>query len=279
MLNELLVAERGAREAGLEMTERHPDLKDVRRVPTLIVRLDVGGQVVSMQPLPPEVRPWALRDGQHNSFPFIQKAPLAPAALPPQDDELRGIALDKKAESGARRAALLELIGRGHFGAAASLEWPGGGLVKRLQERRRQLRSLEGTPGAVVLEAIDRFLRAVEPLQGGDPQRLLQGVADRLVSELRHSAQDDWLEVSVALLIGELQKAKDKWESSGALLFEAAQAELPIVHQEVVRQVSQALRHAEGPGAETPAVATCGLTGLQSRLLSGSFPQPNLPVL
>src|SRR6202047_2003669 len=105
MLNELLSAERGAREAHVEVTERHPDLKDVRRVPTLVVRLGMDGQVVSMQPLPPEVMPWALRDGQHNSFPFVQKAPLALAALP-QEAELRARALERKAEGDARRAAL-----------------------------------------------------------------------------------------------------------------------------------------------------------------------------
>jgi hypothetical protein len=278
MLNELLIAERGAREAGIEMTERHPDLKDTRRVPTLIVRLGADGQVASIQPLPAEVKPWALRDGQHNSFPFVQKAPLALAALP-EDDELRGKALDKKAETSARRAALLDLIANRQVEPVAFSEWPGGGLVKRLQERRRQLRSLEGTPGAVVLETIDRFLCAVDPLQGGGPHGLLQGVSDRLVSELQHSAQDGWLYVAVALLIGEFQKATSTWESSGALLFDAAGAELPIVDQRTVHEVSQALRHAESAGAESRGVATCGLTGLPRRLLSGSFPQPNLPVL
>ncbi len=183
MLNELLIAERGAREAGLEMTERHPELKDVRRVPTLVVRLGIDGQVESMYPLSPEVTPWALRDGQHNSFPFMQKAPLALAALP-QDDEPRARALDKKTETSARRMALLELTAIGRLGTATSPEWPGSGLIKRLQERRQQLRSLEGTSGAVVLETIDRFLRAVEPRKGDDPQRLLRAVAESLVSEL-----------------------------------------------------------------------------------------------
>ncbi|HEX4959323.1 MAG TPA: hypothetical protein VF173_00695 [Thermoanaerobaculia bacterium] len=278
MLNELLIAERGAREAGIEMTERHPDLKDTRRVPTLIVRLAADGEVVSIQPLSAEAKPWALRDGQHNSFPFVQKAPLALAALL-GDDELRGKMLDKKAENSARRVALLDLIANRQVEPVSRSEWPGGGLVKRLQERRRQLRSLEGTSGAVVLETIDRFLRAVDPFQGGNPHRLLQGVADRLVSELRHSAQDDWLSVAIALFVGELQKANNTWESSGALLFDAAGAELSIIDQRVVRALSEALRHAEGADAEPQVVATCGLTGLQSRLLSGSFPQPNLPVL
>jgi hypothetical protein len=279
MLNELLIAERGAREANLELIERHPDLKDARCVPTLVVRLGLDGQVVSMQPLPPEVKPWALRDGQHNSFPFVQKAPLALAALPPEA-ELRGKALDRKAEPSARRAALLELIATGQFCAGASPEWPGSGLVTRLQERHQQLRALEGTPGSVVLETIDRFLRAVQPHPSGDSHRLLQAIAERLASELRHSAQDDWLEVAITLLLGEFQKAKSSWESGGALLFDAAGAELPIYDRRIVlHQVSQALRQAEGAAAEARKETTCALTGLQSRLLSGSFPQPNLPVL
>jgi len=87
------------------------------------------------------------------------------------------------------------------------------------------------------------------------------------------------LSVAIALLIGELQKTKQLLESSGALLFDAAGAELPIFDQRVIHEVSQALRHAAGTGVETRGVATCGLTGHQSRLLSGSFPQPNLPVL
>src|SRR6202047_4380877 len=223
--------------------------------------------------------PWALRDGQHNSFPFVQKAPLALAALP-QEAELRARALDRRAEASARRAALLELIATGQSCAGASTEWPGGGLVTRLKKRRQQLRSLEGTPGTVVLDTIDRFLRAVEPHRGGDSRRLLKAVAERLTDDLRHSAQDDWLEVAIALLVGEFHKTKNIWESGGALLFDAAGAELPITDRNIVlHQVSQALRQTAEAGVQTPEVATCGLTGLQSRLLSGSFPQPNLPVL
>ncbi len=95
----------------------------------------------------------------------------------------------------------------------------------------------------------------------------------------RYSAQDDWLEVAVSLLIGEIQKTKNTWESSGALLFEAAHAELPITDKGVVSQVSRVLRQAEGADAEARVVAMCALTGSQGRLLSGPFPQPNLPVL
>jgi hypothetical protein len=279
MLNELLMADRGAREANLKVIERHPDLKDARSVPTLVVMLGLDGQVVSIQPLPPEVKPWALRDGKQNSFPFVQKVPLALAA-PPSEAELRSKALDRRAEPSSRRAALRELAATGQFCAGVSPGWPGSGLVARLRERHRQLRALEGTPGSVVLTTIERFIRAVEPHGNPESQRLLQTVAERLAGELLHSAQDDWLEVATNLLIGEYQKSKNSWESRGALLFDAAGAELPIYDRKIVfQQVSQALIQAEGDGGEAREKATCALTGRQSTLLSGSFPEPSLPVL
>ena len=62
MLNELLVVERGARQAGVEMTQRHPDIKDARRIPTLVIALNETGQVSAIRPAPVDVTPWTLRD-------------------------------------------------------------------------------------------------------------------------------------------------------------------------------------------------------------------------
>ena len=75
MLNELLTVERGARQAGLEMAPRHPDVKDARSMPTLLVQLDEQGHVASVRPVHSDITPWTLRDGQHNSFPFVQPKP------------------------------------------------------------------------------------------------------------------------------------------------------------------------------------------------------------
>src|SRR5262245_17886913 len=105
MLNELLIVERGARQAGIEMSQRHPDIKDARTMPTLLVQLDEQGHVASVRPIHPEVTPWTLRDGQQNSFPFTQpKSPLLD--IPPGDSRPR-IANDRK--SAERRAAILAL--------------------------------------------------------------------------------------------------------------------------------------------------------------------------
>ncbi len=72
MLNELLAALHGAEQAQLDIFSRHPDIHDGRQVPTMVVNLNEKGDIVSVCPLPDEVLPWTLRDGNHNSFPFVQ---------------------------------------------------------------------------------------------------------------------------------------------------------------------------------------------------------------
>src|SRR5208337_984086 len=93
MLNELLIVERGARQAGLEMTPRHPDVKDARSMPTLLVRLDDQGHVDSIRPVDSDLALWTLRDGQHNSFPFVQPKPALLDIPPDEGFDLQLISL------------------------------------------------------------------------------------------------------------------------------------------------------------------------------------------
>jgi hypothetical protein len=268
VLNELLIAERGVRKAGISMTERHPDVKAAAAVPTLIVRLGVNGDVESVQPVPSEAKPWTLRKGQHNSFPFIQ--PKAPLWAVSNDDKRRKRAIEKTTARSERRSALLSLADEASFDAAAFNSWPGVQFAKRLYERREQLASLRGTPGASVLELLDRFLKGCD----ADPQRLLWTVTDRLAVGLRQTAQDDWLRVGLALLLGRFDKGRNTWVGSGALLFEAEGTQPSIVDPGLAIDVSKALRQ-----TDRGAPGVCGLTGEKTELISGNFPQPNLPVL
>jgi hypothetical protein len=72
MLNELLIVERGARQAGIEMAQRHSDVKDVGRKPTLRVRLDANGRVADVDPAPANLRLWTFGKGNKQRFPFLQ---------------------------------------------------------------------------------------------------------------------------------------------------------------------------------------------------------------
>ena len=49
MLNELLTLKKGAEQAGMELTIRHPDIKDSRNIPTFIVGLSKSGDVVEVR--------------------------------------------------------------------------------------------------------------------------------------------------------------------------------------------------------------------------------------
>ncbi|MDR3567223.1 MAG: hypothetical protein P4L43_04270 [Syntrophobacteraceae bacterium] len=144
MLNELLLIERGLCKAGIGIIKPHPDVKDTGRVPTLLVQLDQQGMVVRVRPVPEQAKPWTLRSGQHNSFPFVQpKVPLLSFPGDQEIDALRRSAQDRK--NSERRKDLLELVGKGSFHADGFKNWPGVGLLDHLQGRMRQFVSLEGT--------------------------------------------------------------------------------------------------------------------------------------
>jgi hypothetical protein len=265
MLNELVIVERGARQAGVAMAQRHPDLKDARRVPTLLVMLDSESQVASVRPVPSEITPWTLRDGQHNSFPFVQ--PKQPLWLLTADDERRRAILNKK--NANRREAIVDLAAIAQFNELPFREWPGDGLLKRLRERRGQLASLEGAEAAAVPASIDRFVRACDASDGGSPQRLLQGIAGTLVAGLRQSSGSDWIEVAAAILI----------EGNGGFIFDAAGDWPSVLDAKVVAGVSAALRTGATNDASGQNQGHCALTGERQQLVESKFPQPNLPFL
>jgi hypothetical protein len=275
MLNELLIVEQGAKQAGIAMVPLHPDVKDCSSIPTLLVRLGPEGQVVAVRPVAPEVKPWTLRDGQHNSFPFVQpKAPLLP---PTVDAVRRKQAIDRKHEG--RRAALLALAEVPDERIGAFDDWPTGRFLDRLREREQQLLSLKGTGADVVPATLQRFLLACDPDADGDSHRLLAAVTEHLVTGLQRTAQDDWLEVAAALLLGKFKKGRGKWECSGALLFEADASPVSIVNEDVAIQVSAVLHQPRDSDAPSEGDSSCGVTGDSGPLINGNFPQPNLPVL
>ena len=275
MLNELLIVERGARQADVDMARLHPDVKQCGRIPTLLVRLDANGDVASVRPVPREVKPWTLRDGQHNSFPFVQRK--APLLAVPVDDERRGKAVDRRNDG--RRKALLALADDVDLNPDAFADWPGAGLLNRLRDRRSQLATLDGTDANVVPATIDRFLLACHPSADGDAHRLLRAVTSQLVTELKQTAQNDWLEVAVALLLGRFNPKTREWESSGAMLFEADGSQASIVHSSVAIWVSGVLSQPQEAEDDPGKAGVCGLTGDKGTLLTGNFPQPNLPLL
>jgi hypothetical protein len=273
MLNELLIAERGARRAGVVMPQRHPDIKDARSMPTLLVSLDEQGRVASVRPLHGEFAPWTLRDGQHNSFPFVQpKPPLLD--LPTDADRIKAAA-DRR--SPGRRSALLELARSAPFNESAFDTWPGAGLLDRLRERFAQFETLRGTEAEGLPAAIERFLLACARDSG--PAALFRETVACLRDELERNTDDRWLEVAAALLVGKKNPKTQEFESAGAILFNAKGEWRSVSDPGLIGPVSDAIRASEQQAAAESKPGCCGLSGQLGPLIEGPFPQPNLPVL
>lgn len=267
MLNELLIVERGMRQVDPDMVGRHPDVKEAGGKSTLLVQLDDKGHISCIRPVPPGAKPWTLRDGQHNSFPFVQ--PSYPLWTFTTINEWREKILEK--EKDKRRDVMLSLASSARYNSDAFNDWPGEGLLIRLREREKQLRSLENTDAALVYTTINRFLLACSQ----SPQQLLEYVTKALIENLRQTAQDDWIKITVALLVG--KKYKNEWRCDGSLLFEAEGFQLSIIDQRLIAPVSKALQTHEDNDGISRKLGICGLTGINSHLVTGNFHQPKLP--
>lgn len=269
MLNELLKVERSVKAAGFELTERHGSIKDAGGKPTLVVELDDKGNVNSVHPLPKQTRPWTLRDGQHNSFPFVQiNAPLWDVD---GGDAWRDGLLKKKRQVWRDELLLLEDNARCQIA-----DWPSSALVKRVRERGAQFASLKGTEAAVVRTTIGRFLRAIRVKVEGDRSSLITKVIQALMSELRLNPNEDLVGVAIALLVG--KKQKGKWMCNAAILFDTASSRLSVADQRLIPYINGALT-TESQDKHVLKAFTCALTGTPGRPHVGNFPQPRLPIL
>ena len=277
MLNELLIVERGARKACIEMAQRHSDVKDVGRKPTLRVRLDSNGRVADVDPAPANLRLWTFGKGNKQRFPFLQ--PNAPLMYL-NDEEIDTLRL-LRAEK--RRNRVLDLCQHATFNEAYFIDWPGvrdkkgnwsqnpSDYLNGLRERRKQMLGLQNTDGKSVLAAIDRFLTACEATAGG--VNLLRQVAIKLVEVLQHSVGDDWQRVGEPLLLF----------GGGALFFDVPSHEFSRLASDPrqVMAVSQALKTADksNDGKIDGSKRKCSLTGKDEQLVEDTFPELVIPVI
>ncbi len=135
MLNEFLQIKKGLETAQIKIQTTHPDIKDSAKVPTLKVSLGEEKEAVVISGISSSTAVWTLRDGNHNSFPFIQiKTPLLKI-----DDEfadnLRGISVNGKKDLHERREALLQLFEYTEIDESFSREWVSPKMILRLRKR------------------------------------------------------------------------------------------------------------------------------------------------
>jgi len=268
MLNELLIAERGSRYAGIETVKRHPDVKDVGKKETLRVRLCSNGTVADVDPVPSGLRLWTLGKGNKKRFPFMQpNAPLmkcspgAGAAL----ESLGSLRGEK------RRTYLLKLCNQSKFNNDELNDWPGvrakngnwsqdpDDYLQALRDRREQLGQLMHTDGASVIAAMDRFLKACGDGSGGP--NLLKEIANSLIRALEMSTGDHWVDVALPLL----------FIGGGGLFFDVPTSEFTLLASDP-RQIVLVSRALDASGNGSPPKGVCNLTGEHATLVKDTFP-------
>lgn len=256
MLNELLAIKRGLAAAGIQVAARHSDVKAVGKGDVLRVRLGVDGAIRTLEQITPEARAllWTLRDGQQNSFPYVKiDRPLLSVqdhatawkdfkSIDQQRSELRQLAHDNEPDPDWMKA------------------WPGQTLKRRVEKRLAQLEPLRASEALAVPAVFERFLAAV-----AKPEHFLTHLADLLLS-YADQRDESWIEPTHNAFVKSL-----------SIYFDVPEQEFDrgVGDPAQVALVSSTLASVSGGGR----LGVCALSGAETSLHEGNFPQPNLPSL
>jgi hypothetical protein len=262
LLNELLAIEAGLSASGFILESRHPDLKTPQKTAAVRTRLRPDGVLAEIDALLPETTAtlWTLRDGQQNSFPFLQlKRPLLnlPDDKNWQKDQ---VATWKKLETVERRRALRALARDFPCNGSWLGDWPEAGLRESLGRRQKSLATLGTTEAAAVPAVVHRFLAASR-----DGRTFLFRLGELLLAEV-DEGESEWVDLAHRILT-----------RGGALYVDVLRGEfaLDVADRRQVSAVSRALPRA-GDGL---SAGRCALTGNEVALFTGPFPQPTLRIL
>jgi hypothetical protein len=258
MLNELFAMERGLAAAGVSIGAPHPDVKDVGRGDVLRLRLSARGEIHALEPIALDSRVclWTLRDGQHNSFPYVKNGPLL---LVPDDDAWRreyfnvwkGLASIQE-----QRLELRRILCAHGLNVSQTNNWPGAKLKQRVRERLALLDVLRRGDAAAVPAVFERFLVAI-----ATPERLLTNLAELLISNAERR-DESWVQPAYKAFVEGLP-----------IYFDVPDDEFDrdAGDRRQVAPVSSAL--SATPGGRR---GICALQGIETDLHEGNFPQPNL---
>jgi len=264
MLNDLALIERGLAAHGVPLTDRHPDVKEMAKGQMLRVRMAADGTIDDIERIGGNGTVWTLRDGQQNGFPGLKTdAGLLPLDTVAREAHKQAWNADKS-PAGRRRELerLIATVGPPRFENEA---WPKAGHRKRIAERLDQLRPLAADPLAASVPAcLERFLRGLPSF--------LPNLAAALFKKL-DNGDDGWLDIVQAALTGPVPLVIDVAVDDFALNASDSRQ---------VAAVSAALSPPAGMGGadgDGGIQGFCALSGRETALHRGNFPQPNLPGL
>ena len=274
MLNELIGLTRSLNEFGVETPRSHPAIKEVRKAAFLRVLLDAQG-VAAVEACDVESMPlfasWTLRDGQQNSFPAIS----AKSGIVAEPDTTNAAAAMGRDEDGKKadvpldtRIEAINALASGPIDPDVADGWPG--YVPRIAERAGELKAFQGGEHEPVWLAFERFSQ----LAADDSVGLLSSLASA-VAKAASAGDPQMVKLAGELLAG----------SGGQLYFDVVEtrSERPVGHVERRGAVATTLAAFEteqmSEADRAAAAGLCMLTGQQTELHEGNYPQPNLPYL
>jgi hypothetical protein len=211
---------------------------------------------------------WTLRDGKHNSFPYIKlKRPLLSV---PADRTWRSAWSEKwkqLSSIGDRRRELFALAKSFPVADADWSTWPGPGLKDSLV-KRVEILSKSGNETCVIRALIERFLRAA-----AEPATFVRKLKECLLDDLTE-ADTDLVALIGTALAGKLSGHKVE---GAPLYIEVGRHEFAddAASQAEAGRIGMALTS----GGAARSVGKCDVTGAERPLHVGNFPQPSLPVL
>lgn len=276
MLNDLIAIERGLRSHNIDVAGRHPDIKDMAKGRALRVRLTVEGAIDSAE-LVAEAgggRVWTLRDGQHNGFPGLKTPGESPS--PKSDKKKSGLlalssdalqahqaAWEAAKSPKDRREEVRRLLADYSIDPAHQTNWPTAKHRQRIAERLDALRGLaDDARTAAVPAAFERFLAA---LNAAEP--FLVRLKERFSDHVENDG-DDWIDFIRTILIEPVALVID---------VEALEFTRDATDPRQVSAVSSLLSSASA--ARSNRAILCALGGEAVTPHTGTFPQPNLPVI
>lgn len=268
MLNELYVLQRGLSSSGIEIVPRHADVSSPGRTDALQLRLDPTGAPAEVAALGRDrvAGLWTLRNGKHNSFPYVQlKQPLLAV---PSSDAWRKAQGErwKGLPPAGRRQCLLELVRNHGLAPGACGPLVSKGLRGSLKERHDALNGLQELHAAVPAVITRALLISDEP-------KFAQALLALLLGGL-NQGDNDISEAAQALLTGRIVQGK----LTGCPLW------LDVLCGEFQRDVADprhamAISRALSGGGRSSGQGVCLLSGIEAPLHEGNFPQPTVPVL
>ena len=281
LLNEFVILENGLAAAGFSITRRHPDVQSPGKNNAIRVRLGENAEPVEVELLDADrvSSLFTFRNGNHNSFPYLQlKSPLL--SVPTTEQWLDEFLTKWRCSSLAERRDTLRNLKKTYpIKAERWKTWPEPGLKNSLQARSKVLKKASlrddavGAVATVVLTVTDRFLDAC-----ADKLSFLTALTDRLLDAAEQGDFDT--EAIRVAFCGEKKKQGNSIIVVGSPLYFDVTRDafaVDVASPKHVGPLSEALQ--DDVNAATSRLGICALSGKKTRLHTGPFPHPSLPVL